>query len=63
MPSALVEIGFLSNARDEIHFMRDAHRQKIAEALYEGISRYAESLSGYQVAQSPSSASAKGQED
>jgi N-acetylmuramoyl-L-alanine amidase len=63
MPSALVEIGFLSNARDEVHFMRDAHRRKIAEALYEGISRYANSLSGYQVAHSPPGASAKGQED
>ncbi|HKW96092.1 MAG TPA: N-acetylmuramoyl-L-alanine amidase [Bryobacteraceae bacterium] len=51
MPSVLAEIGFLSNAREEQLLRRPEHRQKLAEALYQGVSRYAQSLSHYQVAQ------------
>jgi N-acetylmuramoyl-L-alanine amidase len=50
MPSILAEIGFISNSRDEALLKRPDHRQKIAEALYRGLSRYAETLSHYQVA-------------
>ena len=50
MPSILTEIGFLSNARDEKELRKPDVRQKIAEALYKGISQYADSLSHFQVA-------------
>ncbi len=51
MPSVLAEIGFLSNAREEQLLKRPDHRQKLAEALYQGVTRYSESLSHFQVAQ------------
>jgi N-acetylmuramoyl-L-alanine amidase len=51
MPSILAEIGFLSNAREEQLLKRPDHRQRLAEALYQGLSRYAQSLSHFQVAQ------------
>jgi N-acetylmuramoyl-L-alanine amidase len=47
-PSVLVEIGFLSNPREESLLKKSDYRQKLAEALYRGISRYAESLSHVQ---------------
>jgi N-acetylmuramoyl-L-alanine amidase len=50
MPSILTEIGFLSNAREEALLKRPEHRQKLADALYRGVSRYAQSLSHFQVA-------------
>jgi N-acetylmuramoyl-L-alanine amidase len=55
MPSVLAEIGFLSNAREEQLLKRPDHRQRLAEALYQGVSRYAQSLSHFQVAQRASS--------
>ena len=51
MPSILAEVGFLSNAREEQLLKRSDHRQRLAEALYQGVSRYAQSLSHFQVAQ------------
>jgi len=51
MPSVLAEIGFLSNAREEQLLKRPDHRQRLAEALFQGVSRYAQSLSHFQVAQ------------
>jgi len=51
MPSVLAEIGFLSNGREEALLKKPDYRQKLAEALYRGVSRYAESLSHFQVAQ------------
>lgn len=50
MPSILTEIGFLSNARDESLLKRDAYRQRIAEALYQGVDQYAGTLSKMEVA-------------
>jgi N-acetylmuramoyl-L-alanine amidase len=50
MPSVLAEIGFLSNAREEALLSRPDHRQRLAEALFSGLSRYAESLSHFQMA-------------
>src|SRR3954453_1975720 len=44
-PSVLVEIGFLSNSREESLLKKNDYRQKLAEALFRGVSRYAESLS------------------
>jgi N-acetylmuramoyl-L-alanine amidase len=51
MPSVLAEIGFLSNAREETLLKKPDYRQKLAEAMYRGLSGYAESLSHFQVAQ------------
>jgi len=44
-PSVLVEIGFLSNPREEALLRKPDYRQKLAEALFRGVSRYADSLS------------------
>jgi N-acetylmuramoyl-L-alanine amidase len=51
MPSVLVEIGFLSNSREEILLKRADHRQRVADALLRGITRYAQGLSHFQMAQ------------
>jgi N-acetylmuramoyl-L-alanine amidase len=50
MPSILAEIGFVSNSREESLLKKPEHRQRLAEALYRGLSRYAETLSHFQVA-------------
>jgi len=46
----LAEISFLSNPRDERNLHTPEYRQKIAESLYRGISRYVGGLSGVKVA-------------
>ena len=46
----LAEIGFLSNPREESLLKKPDYRQKLAESLYRGISKYAESLSHFQMA-------------
>ena len=51
MPSVLSEIGFVSNAHDENLMKRPEQRQRIAEALYKGLSSYASTLSHFQMAQ------------
>jgi len=51
MPSVLAEIGFVTNPKDEALFRKQEFRQKIAEGLYQGISKYASGLSQFQVAQ------------
>ncbi len=51
MPSVLAEIAFLSNPREEGLLKRPDYRQKIAEALFKGLSQYAGTLSHFQVAQ------------
>ena len=51
MPSVLAEVGFLTNPREEILLKKPDYRQRLAEALFRGISRYADSLSHFQVAQ------------
>ena len=50
MPAVLAEVGFVSNARDEALLETDEHRDRIAEALYQGITAYAKTLSESQVA-------------
>ena len=57
MPSVLAEIGFLTNASDEALLRKSEHRQKIADALYNGIANYADTLSHFQVAKQSSSGS------
>jgi N-acetylmuramoyl-L-alanine amidase len=51
MPSVLAEIGFVSNPREEALLKRADYRQKLANSLYRGISKYAEGLSHFQMAQ------------
>ena len=55
MPSVLAEIGFISNAREEALMKKPEYRQKVAEALFHGVSKYAEGLSHFQVAQAEGS--------
>jgi len=50
MPSVLAEIGFVSNPREEALLKKPEYRQKVAEALFRGLSKYADGLSHYQVA-------------
>jgi N-acetylmuramoyl-L-alanine amidase len=52
MPSVLAEISFVSNPQDERKLRSPAYRQRIAQALYRGIARYAGGLSGIKVASS-----------
>jgi N-acetylmuramoyl-L-alanine amidase len=50
MPSILAEISFVSNPGDERHLASPQYRQRIAESLYRGISKYVNGLSGVKVA-------------
>jgi N-acetylmuramoyl-L-alanine amidase len=50
MPSILAEISFVSNPGDERRLETSAYRQRIAESLYRGISKYVSGLSGVKVA-------------
>lgn len=50
MPSVLVEVGFLSNPREERLLKQPEYRQRLAEALYRGLFQYATTLSHFQVA-------------
>ncbi len=51
MPSVLAEISFLSNPTDERQLKKGDYRQKIAAALYQGITDYTQNLGGIKVAQ------------
>ena len=50
MPSILAEISFISNPTDEKRLKTPEYRQKIAESLYKGVSKYVGGLSGVKVA-------------
>jgi len=50
MPSILAEISFVSNPADAKKLKTSDYRQKIAEALYRGVSKYVSGLSGVKVA-------------
>ena len=45
MPAVLAEVSFLSNTSDEKLLKTSAYRDKVAEALFKGISSYADTLS------------------
>lgn len=61
MPSILAEISFVSNPTDEKKLRTNEYRQRVAESLYRGISRYVNGLSGIKVAtKSTSETSAAG---
>lgn len=40
MPSALVEVAFMTNSNDRVLLMTDEFKQKAAEGIYEGILNY-----------------------
>jgi len=48
--SILAEISFVSNPGDERRLQTSDYRQRIAESLYRGISKYVGGLSGVKVA-------------
>jgi N-acetylmuramoyl-L-alanine amidase len=50
MPSILAEISFVSNPTDARKLETSEHRQRIAESLYRGVSKYVSGLSGVKVA-------------
>src|SRR6185369_13248737 len=50
MPSHLAESSFISSPGDEKRLRNAECRQRIAESLYRGISRYVNGLSGIKVA-------------
>ena len=54
MPSILAEIGFVSNPHDEKLLRRNDQREKIARALFKGVTEYANSLSHPQIARAGS---------
>ena len=54
MPAVLVEVGFISNPKEEALLKRADHRQKVAEALYKGVLSYARSLSHFSMARQSS---------
>ncbi len=45
MPSILAEVGFISNPEEEKLLRKEAYRQKIAEALYQGVKRFIDARS------------------
>lgn len=51
MPSILTEISFVSSPEDEHNLQSAAYRQRIAEALYQGIARYQASAPHAKIAQ------------
>ena len=54
MPSILAEIGFVSNPHDEKLLRRTDQRDKIAQALFKGVTEYANTLSHPQMARAGS---------
>ena len=52
VPSILVEIGFLSNPREENLLQRSDHRQHIADALYRAVAQYLGRRSAMELAKS-----------
>ncbi len=51
MPAILTEISFVSSPADEHNLQSEAYRQRIAEALYQGIARYQQSSPRAKIAQ------------
>ena len=50
MPSILAEVSFISNPDDERLLKSEDRRQQIAEALFEGVRSYSDTLSGFRTA-------------
>ena len=60
MPAVLAEVGFLSNASDEKLLKAGSYRQKVAEHIYKGVEKYANSLSKVTLAQKQAPPSPEG---
>jgi len=60
MPSILAEVSFISNPTDERKLKTEEYRQRVAESLYKGISKYVAGLSGVKVASQADGGSRKG---
>jgi N-acetylmuramoyl-L-alanine amidase len=56
MPGILAEVSFVSSPADETNLQREEYRQRIAEALYRGIARYAASSPRVKLAKATASA-------
>jgi N-acetylmuramoyl-L-alanine amidase len=56
MPGILAEVSFVSSPADETNLQREEYRQRIAEALYRGIARYAASSPRVKLAKATTSA-------
>ena len=50
MPSILSEVSFISNPDDERLLKGEDRRQQIAEALFEGVRSYSDTLGGFRTA-------------
>src|SRR5581483_2926355 len=50
MPGILAEVSFVSSPTDEQKLRSDGYRERIAEALYKGIARYAAASKGVKLA-------------
>jgi N-acetylmuramoyl-L-alanine amidase len=55
MPGILAEVSFVSSPADETNLQREEYRQRIAEALYRGIARYAATSSRTKMAKAGTS--------
>ena len=60
MPAVLAEVGFLSNPSDEKLLKAGSYRQKVAEHIYKGVEKYANSLSKVTLAQKQTPPSTQG---
>ena len=59
MPSILSEIGFISNPSDAGYLMRDRARERVAEALFQGIADYLRSLGSLPLTEEVATSDAK----
>jgi N-acetylmuramoyl-L-alanine amidase/putative methionine-R-sulfoxide reductase with GAF domain len=59
MPAILSEVSFISSPADERNLENAEYRQKIAQALYKGVARYAELSHHEQIAGMPGKSSAR----
>jgi N-acetylmuramoyl-L-alanine amidase len=53
MPSVLAEISFLSNPEEARLLKQDAYREQIAQALFDAVQDYRDTLKNVQVAVRP----------
>lgn len=51
MPTALVELGFISNSQEEKKLGQNEYRQVLAEGLYEAIVTFKEKYEGAMLAE------------
>ena len=57
MPGILAEVSFVSSPTDEQKLRSDGYRERIAEALYKGVARYAAASKGVKMASAARSSS------